>query len=112
MSCQTRVHTICVKQYDTIAIRCEYLDDTGAPLNLAGITIKSELVADNSESSPTPIVMVVTVTDAAQGIFELTLPDPTLNIGSYKADILFTKAGNRLSSETFALRVVSAITKP
>ena len=112
MSCQTNIHSICVNQYDTIAIRCEYLDDTGLPINLTGITIKSNLVADNSDPSPTPIVMTVTVVNATQGVFELSPPNSSLNIGSYKADILFTKTGSRLSSETFALRVVSAITTP
>ena len=112
MSCQTRVHTICIKQYDTIAIRCEYLDDTGAPLNLSGIAIRSDLVSDYADGDTTPKAMTVSVIDAANGVFELSLPDAALSVGRYRADVLFTKADNRVSSETFVVRIVSAITKP
>lgn len=109
MSCNDVMHTICLKQYDTVSIVCEYLDDLGQPVNLTGTTIKSNLIASSGGAIRS---FTVVNTNLSKGVFELKLPDASLAVGTYKADILFTDAQKRLSSDAFALNVIGAITTP
>lgn len=100
---------ISVKQYDTLAIHCEYTDDDGVPLSIKGVAI----YADMQNMAGVVIDRLgVDIIDMDNGRFELLPSVPSFEPGTYKIDVLFEQNGRRVSSETFMLSVTSAVTKP
>lgn len=97
-----------IKEYDSITIACQYKDDDGLPLSLAGVEIKSEMRTQNSALIDE---LEVTVSDVDQGLFHLRPTKTRLPTGYHNIDILFTKNGNRISSDTFHITVSRAVTQ-
>ena len=98
-----------IKQFDSIAISCAYSDDTGAPRNLSGVTILSQI---RSPSGALISDMVVSITDAAGGLFTMRPAADKLPVGVHNVDVLFEINAQRVASETFTLTIVSAVTTP
>lgn len=107
----SNINKIKIKQYDTVDIDCEYLNDNDTPLSLEGISVYADL---QTTSGALVSSFSVSMPNPNSGQFNLALADDYLDIGSYRVDILFTDAqsGYRVSSETFNLVVSPAITKP
>ena len=99
-----------IKEYDTIAIVCEYQGDDGSPLDLNGITIIADI------NSVLMVLIEPLNVDATSdtGRFTLSRTVNHLIVGQYRIDILFTNTstGRRVSSETFILNVNRAVTIP
>lgn len=100
---------ISVKQYDTLAIHCEYSDDDGTPLSIAGVAIYADM---QNMAGVVVDRLSVDIIDIDTGRFELVPSAPSYEVGTYKIDVLFEQDGRRVSSETFMLSVTSAVTKP
>ena len=102
---------ISVKEYDTIAIHCQYLDDNGAPISLTNTNITADI---KSYDSKVIEHLIVEITNITNGVFILTAEKSDLAPNKYLIDVLFESksSGRRVSSETFYLRVNPAITKP
>lgn len=97
-----------IKEFDSITIACQYTDDSGKPLSIEGVDIKSEM---RNSSNKLIDNLVVTVSDEVNGLFHLR---PTLNrlpLGQHKIDVLFSKHGFRISSETFYVAISKAVTQ-
>ena len=99
-----------IKEYDTLAIVCEYQDDDGSLLDLNNMTIIADINA-TSGGFKEPLNVDVS---SELGRFTLSRTAEYLPLGSYRIDILFTNTdtGRRVASETFALNVNKAITLP
>lgn len=107
MSC----NEIVIKHYDTPDLDCEYVDDnTNEPVSLVNLTIEADM---SSTNFPENIQMSVKDLDVDNATFILSPNLDYLPVGYYKVDILFTNTltGRRVASDTFTLRVVTAITK-
>lgn len=100
---------ISIKQYDTLAIACEYMSDEGIPLSLAGIAIHADM---QSMAGVVVDRLSVDTIDIDAGRFELVPTVEYYEPGTYKIDVLFEQNGRRVSSETFMLTISSAITAP
>ena len=102
---------ISVKEYDTIAIHCQYLNDNGAAISLANTNVIADIKSYDNEILEHLIVSVI---DTEQGIFVMTTENGSLAPNKYLIDVLFESAtsGRRVASETFYLRVNPAVTKP
>ncbi|WP_230656870.1 phage baseplate upper protein [Psychrobacter sp. I-STPA10] len=98
-----------IKEYDTLTIACQYLDDDKQPLSIADIEIKSEMRGPSGHLVDT---LAVRIDDIEQGRFTLSPTLEKLPTGTHKLDILFIKQGQRISSQTFTIVVHPAITKP
>lgn len=107
----TTLATIKMKEWDTVALRCQYLQDDDTPLSLEGVTIKSSI--KNYYNSP-PYILRVEIVDKDSGTFTLHCEESRLLPTKYKVDILFqnTQTQTRISSDTFELLVLPAITSP
>lgn len=99
-----------IKEYDTLAIVCEYQDDDGTPLNLDDTTIIADINATSGGLKESLSVDI----SSELGRFTLSRTVDHLALGSYRIDILFTNTvtGRRVASETFALNVDKSITLP
>lgn len=99
-----------IKEYDTLAIVCEYQDDDGTPLDLNSMAIIADI---NATSGALNEPLNVDVSSEV-GRFTLSRTDDHLPLGSYRIDILFTntETGRRVASETFTLNVSKSITLP
>lgn len=101
---------ISVKQYDTLAISCEYLDDEGMPLSIANIAIHADM---QSMAGVVVDRLSVDIIDIEAGRFELLPTVQKFEPGTYKIDVLFEgMSGHRVSSETFMLTISPAVTAP
>lgn len=100
-----------VKEWDTIALRCMYQQNDGTPITLSGVEILSSM---KPYYGGLPHHMRVEVEDEALGIFTLYSDEEHLSPAKYLVDILFqnTLTLTRISSETFEVMVVPAITSP
>lgn len=100
---------IYVKEYDSIHILCQYLDDDGLGINLDTVKIYSEI---SSLSGRIRYPFTVEVTNKETGEFALLLRDSLLRSGTYLVDILFesTLSGRKVASDTFNLKVDKSIT--
>lgn len=98
-----------VKEFDTVVFTCQYLDDKNKPTDLTDITIKANM---QSLSGRLVDTLDVIIDDAVNGIFILKPTIDRLPIGTHSIDILFEKNGSRVSSDTFGITVVKAITTP
>ena len=96
-----------IKEYDSVTIHCQYLDDNDLPLSLADIQIKAELRGISGKLVDT---LEVTIDDLDNGRFTLRPTVSPLPVGALNADALFTKHGKRVSSETFTITVHPAVT--
>lgn len=97
-----------LKRGDTWTLECVRTDEDGVPVNLAGMTIASEIVGGSVRKSLLP-----TVTDAAAGAFTLTLQPAdteTLPLDLFRGDVEFIASGAVTSSETFRIVVEEDIT--
>lgn len=110
-TCNKTPSVICIKEYDTVAISCEYLQDDGTPINLNDIKITADL---KPQSSGSFYMMSVDRVDAAQGRFVLSPNTERLDVGAYQIDVLFERISTerRVSSDTFILQVNAAVTTP
>lgn len=102
---------IFIKEFDTIRLLSEYLNDDGTAKSLEGLGVFSQirdlsgdLVADLS----------VDITDEAVGLFTLRSIENKIDAGKYALDILYVDAerGTRIASDTIELIVRPAITTP
>lgn len=102
---------ISIKQYDTLAISCEYMDDDGMPIALDAVSIYADM---QSMAGVVVDRLAVTVVDNELGRFVLTPTKDSFDTGTYKIDLLFESAltRQRVSSETFMLTITSAVTAP
>ena len=100
---------ISVKQYDTLAIHCEYSDDDGTPLSIAGVAVYADM---QSMAGVVVDRLSVDIIDIDNGRFELIPSVDAYAPGTYKIDVLFEQNGRRVSSETFMLTVNTAVTAP
>lgn len=100
---------IYIKEYDSIHILCQYLDDDGVGINLDTIQIHSEL---SSLSGGIKYPFTIEVTNQETGEFALRLRDSLLRSGTYLVDILFENiiSGHKVASDTFTLKVNKSIT--
>ena len=102
---------ISIKEYDTLAIHCQYLNDNGMPISLSNTNVIADI-----KSYDNKIVehLIVDVTNTEQGVFVMTTENATLAPNKYLIDVLFESAssGRRVASETFYLRANPAVTKP
>lgn len=100
---------IYVKEYDSIHILCQYLDDDGLGINLDTVQIHSEL---SSLSGGIKYPFTIEVTNKETGEFALLLRDSLLRSGTYLVDILFESllSGRKVASDTFTLKVDKSIT--
>lgn len=98
-----------IKEYDTVVIACQYLDDNKAPISLESIEIKAEMRGSSGDLIDT---FVVTIDDYLQGKFTLKPTLDKLPTGPVSIDVLFAKGDSRLSSQTFTMTVHPAVTKP
>lgn len=89
-------------------INCQYTNDSGKPLSIEGVDIKSEM---RSPSNKFIDNLIVTVSDEANGVFHLKPTLDRLPLGQHRIDVLFSKSGNRISSETFYVSVSKAVTQ-
>ena len=97
-----------IKEYDSITIACQYKDDDGFPLSLDGVDIKSELRTQHNVLIDR---LEVTVSDEDQGLFHLRPTRRRLPIGKHNIDVMFSKNGFRISSETFQIAVIKSVTQ-
>lgn len=97
-----------IKEFDSITITCQYTDDSGKPLSIEGVDIKSEM---RNSSNKLIDDFDVTVKDAVKGIFQLRPTLDRLPLGQHKIDVMFSKQGLRLSSETFYVSIAKAVTQ-
>lgn len=102
---------VSVKEYDSIIISCEYIDDSGNPVDLSGVSVLSDI---KSMTGKLVASFTVTIDDVLAGKFTLTPSVGHIDVGFYQVDILFVgiATGQRISSETFRLNIASAITAP
>lgn len=100
---------ISVKQYDTLAISCQYTNDDGTPIALGAVSIAADM---QSMAGVVVDRLAVTVTDNNAGRFELLPTVSKFDVGTYKIDVLFEQNERRVSSETFMLNITSAVTAP
>lgn len=98
-----------IKQYDSIIFKCQYKDDTGAPLSVEGLSIQSEI---RKQSGDLVTRLNVRVNDAAAGVFVLTPEADALPYGTHLVDVLFIKHGARVASDTFTVTIEPAVTRP
>ncbi len=99
-----------IKEYETIAINCQYLDDsTEKPISLDGVEIKAHA---NTKNGKLVDKLEATITDIEQGLFVLTPTVKKLPIGTLEIDICLIKNGSVAMSETFCLNVKKAETNP
>jgi hypothetical protein len=98
-----------IKEYDTVVIACQYLDDAKAPISLEGIEIKAEMRGSSGELVGT---LIVVDDDIENGKFTLKPALNKLPTGPVSIDVLFSKDGSRMSSQTFTMTVYPAVTKP
>lgn len=92
-----------LKRGDTWTLECVRTDADGAAVDLTGMTIASEIVANGVRKT-----LVPTVTDAAAGEFTLSLAPgetETLQPVLFRGDVEFIASGAVTSSETFAIEV-------
>ena len=97
-----------IKEFDSITIACQYTDDSGKPLSIEGVDIKSEM---RNSSNKLIDNLLVTVSDEVSGLFTLEPTLERLPIGNHKIDVLFRKEGFKVSSDTFYLSVSKAVTQ-
>jgi len=100
-----------MKEWDTLSLSCEYTEDDGTPINLTDICIGAEI---RKFYGGTPIFMKVVIVDSAGGKFILEIEKDRLLPSNYKVDLLFQDKIDlaTLSSETFGIKVLPAITTP
>jgi hypothetical protein len=93
-----------IKQGDTFKLDAAVKLD-GSPQSISGWTTTCQL---NTKSGVKVVDLTVTVTDAANGEYQLTAPSGTTSwpIGTLVGDIQYDMGGDIVSTETFAVRVV------
>lgn len=98
-----------VKEYDTIHIFCQYLDDDDIGIDLEGVNISSKV---SSLGGTVYHTFDVHISDKSKGEFILFLGEGLLKEGRYLVDILFSSELTRrkVSSDTFQIDVVKSIT--
>lgn len=102
---------VIVKEYDTIDIRCQYLDDNGYAVSLNEVTVLADV---RSMAGKLVDHLTVTITEPLAGKFEIQPSLDHIPVGFYQIDILFinTITNTRVASETFRLDVKAAVTAP
>lgn len=98
-----------IKEYDTVVIACQYVDDDKAPISLEGIEIKAEM---RTSSGHLIDAFEIAIDDAEQGRFTLKPKLDKLPTGPISTDVLFIKNSSRISSQTFTMTVYPAVTRP
>jgi len=97
------------KRGDTLRIVCQLTDDDGDAINLAGLSIASQIRQSNDRVVAD---LTVTVLDAADGKFELSAVTDEWPTGRHLCDIEYTQAnGDVFSTVTFDFLVVRDITR-
>ena len=98
-----------IKQFDSIAITCSYTGLDGAAKDLSGVSIASQI---RTNSGALVSDMVVSITDAAGGLFTMRPAADNLPAGRHNVDVLFTINDQRVASNTFTLTIDPAVTAP
>ena len=98
-----------IKQFDSIAISCCYTGLDGAVMDLSGVSIASQI---RTNSGALVCDMVVSITDAAGGLFTMRPSVDRLPVGRHNVDVLFSINDQRVASETFTLTIDPAVTAP
>lgn len=103
--------SITIREWDTLTLTCKYVDDEGLPINLNGFCIGCEIKIFYSGK---PIMLDITVIDALSGQFIISKPNLKLIPANYIVDIMFKDIVDNsiISSDTFEIQVVPAITSP
>ena len=97
------------KRGDTLRIVCQLQDDDQAPINIAGLTIASQIRQSNDRLVSN---LDVTVLDAVLGKFELSADTDEWPTGRHLCDIEYTQAnGDVFSTVTFDVLVLRDITR-
>lgn len=100
-----------IKEYDSVAIHCQYSDDNNIPKSLEGIKINSDIMSEDKEYNRQLEVKIV---NSETGEFVLFSNSISLAAKRYLIDVLFEtiETERRISSESFILNVHAAVTKP
>lgn len=113
MNLQTHRFKNTLKEFDTLAISCQYLNDgdkkNPVPMSLEGIEIKAHA---NSKTGKLVDKLRVTVLDNKAGIFMLEPTLKRLPVGTLEIDICMIKDSAVVTSETFSLNVKKSETNP
>lgn len=107
--------TIEIKIGDSIKWDCTYTDPQGTAIDLTDYTIRSQARLQNTDDAPIFDVSIgngITITDAVNGKFQILILDTTAYTDNvFNVDIEYTKAGEVISTETFYLDMIKAVTQ-
>ena len=105
------IQEVIIKQYDSVALHCQYSDDNGNPLTLVGTKVNSDIKSADGEYTRQLEVKII---DEVKGEFVLMSTSISLAPTKYSIDVLFEdiKTERRIASETFILNVHEAVTVP
>lgn len=101
------------KQGDTIKWDCNYKDSLGVAIPLTGYTIRSQarLMDTDDLQFNLSIGNGITITDETNGLFQILIADTTAYTKDrFKVDIEYTNNGEVISTETFYLDMIEAVT--
>ena len=99
-----------IKEYDTLALVCDYQNDNGVLISLDNVTVTADI-----QSTVGQLIEPLNVRKMPEtGRFALLRDTSHLPFGQYRIDILFTSdiTGRRVASETFNINVHRAVTSP
>lgn len=98
-----------VKRGTILRLRCTHTSGD-AVVDLTGVTITSAARLESSDGESELHELDVTVTDAAEGAFELEADTETWTKGRYAVDVRFEASGARYWSETFHVSLAERVT--
>jgi hypothetical protein len=98
-----------IKQGETFLLSGQYLNDDGTPKSLVGVTLLSQ-VRDRFSFVET---LVVTIANAAGGLYEISSTGSTLNwpVGELQWDIKEVAGGVERLTDTYKIVVQAAVTR-